>query len=171
MKSNIQAFSILPLMIFTAWNKWVRFVYWNQEENWIALSLATFCPNSLLTCLWRPWGLIGFGLEFDKVKFEWYSQWGSITFIVTLNTKVWYNSNNNSEVNADFMHVTLLSGIHSPKTSVHHLPSPLLERSSKPISTQRLILLSLFFFWLLCGADLVLSLDSEFGLLLLFVAP
>ena len=47
-----------------------------------------------------------------------------------------------------------LFGIHSLKTSVHHPLWPLLERSSKPISTQRLILLSSFFFWLLCGADL-----------------
>ena len=31
---------------------------------------------------------------------------------------------------------------------------PLLERSSKPISTQRLILLSSLFLWLLCGVDL-----------------
>ena len=54
-----------------------------------------------------------------------------------------------------------LFGIHSLKTSVHHPLWPLLERSSKPISMQRLILLSLLFFWLLCGADLVLSLDSE----------
>ena len=35
-----------------------------------------------------------------------------------------------------------LFGIHSLKTSVHHPLWPLLERSSKPISTQRLILLS-----------------------------
>ena len=47
-----------------------------------------------------------------------------------------------------------LFGIHSLKTSVHHLLWPLLERSSKPISTQRLILLSSLFLWLLRGADL-----------------
>ena len=47
-----------------------------------------------------------------------------------------------------------LFGIHSLKTSVHHPLWPLLERSSKPISTQRLILLSSLFLWLLCGADL-----------------
>ena len=47
-----------------------------------------------------------------------------------------------------------LFGIHSLKTSVHHPLWPLLERSSKPISTQRLILLSSLFVWLLCGADL-----------------
>ena len=39
-----------------------------------------------------------------------------------------------------------LFGIHSLKTSVHHPLWPLLERSSKPISTQRLILLSSLFF-------------------------
>ena len=48
-----------------------------------------------------------------------------------------------------------LFGIHSLKTPVHHPLWPLLERSSKPISTQRLILLSSLFLWLLCGADLV----------------
>ena len=47
-----------------------------------------------------------------------------------------------------------LFGIHSLKTSVHHPLWPLLERSSKPISTQRLILLSSLFLWLLRGADL-----------------
>ena len=47
-----------------------------------------------------------------------------------------------------------LFGIHSLKTSVHHPLWPLLERSSKPISTQRLILLSSHFLWLLRGADL-----------------
>ena len=47
-----------------------------------------------------------------------------------------------------------LFGIHSLKTSVHHPLWPLLERSSKPISTQRLILLSSLFLWFLCGADL-----------------
>ena len=47
-----------------------------------------------------------------------------------------------------------LYGIHSLKTSVHHPLWPLLERSSKPISTQRLILLSSLFLWLLRGADL-----------------
>ena len=47
-----------------------------------------------------------------------------------------------------------LFGIHSLKSSVHHPLLPLLERSSKPISTQRLILLSSLFLWLLCGVDL-----------------
>ena len=47
-----------------------------------------------------------------------------------------------------------LFGIHSLKTSMHHPLWPLLERSSKPISTQRLILLSSLFLWLLHGADL-----------------
>ena len=37
-----------------------------------------------------------------------------------------------------------LFGIHSLKTFVHHPLLPLLEKSSKPISTQRLILLSSF---------------------------
>ena len=37
-----------------------------------------------------------------------------------------------------------LFGIHFLKTSVHHPLLPLLERSSKPISTQRFILLSSF---------------------------
>ena len=41
-----------------------------------------------------------------------------------------------------------LFGIHSLKTSVHHPLWPLLERSSKPISMQRLILLSSLFLWL-----------------------
>ena len=48
---------------------------------------------------------------------------------------------------------------------------PLLERSSKPISTQRLILLSSLFLWLLRGADLFLSLDFEFAYCYCFVAP
>ena len=47
-----------------------------------------------------------------------------------------------------------LFGIHSLKTSVHHPLWPLLERSSKPISMQRLILLSSLFLWLLRGANL-----------------
>ena len=38
-----------------------------------------------------------------------------------------------------------LFGIHLLKTFMHHPLLPLLERSSKPISTQRLILLSSFF--------------------------
>ena len=51
----------------------------------------------------------------------------------------------------------LLFGIHSLKTFVHHPLLPHLERSSKPISTQKL----------LHGADLFLSLDFEFCILLL----
>ena len=47
-----------------------------------------------------------------------------------------------------------LFGIHSLKTSVHHPLLPLLERSSKPISTQRLILLISLFLCLLRGAHL-----------------
>ena len=64
-----------------------------------------------------------------------------------------------------------LFGIHSLKTSVHHPLWPLLERSSKPISTQRLILLSSLFLSLLCGADLFLSLDFEFAYCYGLVAP
>ena len=47
-----------------------------------------------------------------------------------------------------------LFGIHFLKTSVHHPLLPLLERSSKAIFTQRHILLSSFFLWLLRGEDL-----------------
>ena len=47
-----------------------------------------------------------------------------------------------------------LFGIHSLKTSVHHPLWPLLERSSKPISMQMLILHSSLFLWLLRGTDL-----------------
>ena len=60
-----------------------------------------------------------------------------------------------------------LFGIHFLKTSVHHPLLPLLERSSKPISKQRHILLSSFSLQLLRGADLFLSLNFEFCILLL----
>ena len=64
-----------------------------------------------------------------------------------------------------------LFGIHFLKRSVHHPLLPLLERSSKPIFTQRHILLSSFFLWLLHGADLFLSLDFEFACCYCLVAP
>ena len=48
-----------------------------------------------------------------------------------------------SLVSVSFMMLPLF-GIHSLTTFVHHPLLPLLERSSKPISTQRLILLSSF---------------------------
>ena len=64
-----------------------------------------------------------------------------------------------------------LFGIHFLKTFVHHPLLPLLERSSKPISTQKHILLSSFLSWLLHGADLFLSLDFEFAYCYCLVAP
>ena len=64
-----------------------------------------------------------------------------------------------------------LFGIHFLKTFVQYPLLPLLERSSKPICTQRHIRLSSFLLWLLRGADLFLSLDFEFAYYYCLVAP
>ena len=52
-----------------------------------------------------------------------------------------------------------LFGIHFLKTFTHQPLLPLLERSSKPISMQSISSLAHFLLWLLCGADLFLSID------------
>ena len=64
-----------------------------------------------------------------------------------------------------------LFGIHSLKTSVHHPLWPLLERSSKPISTQRLILLNSFSYGFSVVPTYFLSLDFEFAYCYGLVAP
>ena len=61
--------------------------------------------------------------------------------------------------------------IHFLKTFVHHPLLSLLERSSKPISMQRHILLRSFLLWLLYGADLFLSLDFKFAYCYCLVVP
>ena len=55
----------------------------------------------------------------------------------------------------------LLFGIHSLKTFVHHPLLSHLERSSNLSLRKGLSSLAHFLSWLLCGADLFLSLDSE----------
>ena len=60
-----------------------------------------------------------------------------------------------------------LFGIHSLKTFVHHPLLPLLEETQSLSLRKGLSSLAHFLLWLLRGADLFLSLDFEFCILLL----
>ena len=64
-----------------------------------------------------------------------------------------------------------LFGIHSLKTSMHHPLWPLLERISKPISTQRLIPLAHFSYGFSVVPTRFMSLDFQFAYCYGLVAP